>query len=124
MKVIKLNDCEEIIAGDKTLLREIFNPLKEKLDINYSLARALILPGTSSQPHSLEAVEVFYIIRGKGEMHIDDEVQVVEPGDTVYIPANAVQWIVNKFDETLEFLALVEPSWNKKIEHVNESKTS
>jgi len=41
MYIKSLKDCKEIIAGDNTKLREIFNSLKDRdLELNYSLAYA------------------------------------------------------------------------------------
>ncbi len=38
MLVRNLNECEEFIAGDGTLLRELLHPDKQPLDLGYSLA--------------------------------------------------------------------------------------
>jgi len=42
MFVQKLNDCLEFVAGDGTLLRELFHPDKHPLDLRYSLAHAIV----------------------------------------------------------------------------------
>ena len=39
-----LKDCEEFIAGDNTILREILHPDKADLDLRYSLAHAIVKP--------------------------------------------------------------------------------
>jgi mannose-6-phosphate isomerase-like protein (cupin superfamily) len=36
----------------------------------------------------LTTSEVYYLLSGKGEMHIEDEVKIVEAGDTVPMPNN------------------------------------
>ena len=36
MLIKDLRKCEEIIAGDNSILRELLNPLKENLKIRYS----------------------------------------------------------------------------------------
>ena len=120
MLVQKLNECEEFIAGDNTILRELLHPDKQPLALGYSLAHATLPVGKTSQPHSLTTSEVYYILSGKGEMHIDDETQIVEPGDAVYIPPNTRQFIRNSGKELLVFICIVDPAWRKEDETVYE----
>jgi len=93
MFVQKLNDCLEFVAGDGTLLRELFHPDKHPLDLRYSLAHAIVPVGQTSIPHALSMSEVYYILTGRGEMHINEETQTVESGSAIYIPPNARQFI-------------------------------
>ncbi|MDX2216380.1 MAG: cupin domain-containing protein [Oculatellaceae cyanobacterium bins.114] len=116
MLVRKLNECEEFIAGDGTLLRELLHPDKQPLELRYSLAHAIVLPGDTSTPHSLTTSEVYYILSGIGDMHIDGETQRVETGDAVYIPPNAKQFIHNSGAEPLVFICIVDPAWRKEDE--------
>lgn len=118
MLVQKLDACEEFIAGDGTLLRELLHPDKQPLQLRYSLAHAVVPVGQVSTPHSLSTSEVYYIISGTGEMHIDDETQVLEPGDAVYIPPNAKQFIRNTGNKPLVFICIVDPAWRQEDETV------
>jgi len=120
MLVRKLSECEEFIAGDNTILRELLHPDKQPLALRYSLAHATLPVGKTSTLHSLTTSEVYYIISGKGEMHIDEETQILEPGDAVYIPPNAKQFIHNCGDEPLVFVCMVDPAWRKEDETVYE----
>jgi mannose-6-phosphate isomerase-like protein (cupin superfamily) len=120
MLVRKLSDCEEFTAGDNTLLREMLHPDKQAIALRYSLAHAIVPVGKTSTLHSLTTSEVYYILSGQGEMHIDDETQLVEPGDTVYIPPNAKQCIRNCGTEPLTFICIVDPSWRKADETIYE----
>ncbi|OLP19267.1 mannose-6-phosphate isomerase [Leptolyngbya sp. 'hensonii'] len=121
MLVRKLNDCPEFVAGDGTLLRELLHPDKQPIDLRYSLAQAIVPGGQTSTPHALTTSEVYYILSGTGEMHIDGEVQVLEPGDAVYIPPQAKQFIHNLGDEPLLFICIVDPAWRKEDETVYEA---
>lgn len=121
MLVQKLNDCPEFIAGDGTLLRELLHPTKQPIALRYSLAHAIVQPGQTSQPHALKTSEVYYILSGIGEMHIADETQPVEPGDAIYIPPNARQFIHNSGDQPLIFICIVDPAWRKADETVFEA---
>jgi mannose-6-phosphate isomerase-like protein (cupin superfamily) len=121
MLVQKLNDCPEFTAGDGTLLRELLHPAKQPIALRYSLAHAIVLPNQTSQPHALKTSEVYYILSGVGEMHIADETQSVEPGDAIYIPPNARQFIHNSGDQPLIFICIVDPAWRKADETVFEA---
>ena len=118
MLIQKLNSCAEFLAGDSTLLRELLHPDKQPITLRYSLAHATLPIGETSQPHSLKTSEVYYILTGRGEMHIEDETQLVEPGDAVYIPPNARQFIHNCGNEPLVFICIVDPAWRKEDEIV------
>ncbi len=118
MLITDLEACEEFTAGDGTLLREILHPHRTDLEIRYSLAHAVVKPGNESQPHKLTTSEVYYILEGAGEMHINGESSPVTPGQTVYIPPNAVQHIRNTGNADLKFLCIVDPAWQAEDEEI------
>ncbi|MBW4442940.1 MAG: cupin domain-containing protein [Plectolyngbya sp. WJT66-NPBG17] len=118
MLIQKLNDCEEIIAGDETILRELLHPDKQEINLRYSLAHAILPVGRTSIPHSLTTSEVYYILSGVGEMSIDNEIRRIEPGDAVYIPPNAKQFLHNSGDEPIVFVCIVDPAWRKEDETI------
>jgi mannose-6-phosphate isomerase-like protein (cupin superfamily) len=106
------------IAGDNTQLRELLHPDKQALELRYSLAHAVVPPGQTSIDHALTTSEVYYILSGQGEMHINDEVQAVGPGDAIYIPPQARQFIHNSGPEPLVFICIVDPAWQAENEIV------
>lgn len=118
MLIRKLLDCPEFIAGDGTRLRELLHPDKQAIALRYSLAHAIVPVGGVSLPHALTTSEVYYILSGQGEMHIDAEVKTVVPGDAIYIPPNARQYIRNLGAEPLVFICLVDPAWRQEDETV------
>ncbi|TFG99817.1 cupin domain-containing protein [Candidatus Thorarchaeota archaeon] len=121
MLIRRLQDRESINALDNTTIREILNPKHESqsLVLNYSLAHATLKPDEKSLPHKFfEASEIYYILRGTGLMHIDDETAEVTPGDTIYIPPQAAQWIENTGSDDLEFLCIVNPAWQPNAEEL------
>lgn len=120
MLVQKLNACPEFLAGDGTQLRELLHPDKQPIELRYSLAHAIVSVGQTSGLHSLTTSEVYYILSGTGEMHIDGETQIVEPGDAVYIPPNAKQFIRNCGQEPLVFICIVDPAWRQEDETIYE----
>ncbi|WP_414589574.1 hypothetical protein [Scytonema sp. PCC 10023] len=46
------------------------------------------------------------------------EVRRIEPGDAVYIPANAIQFLHNYGNEPIVFVCLVDPAWRKEDETI------
>ncbi len=113
-----LKDCKEFIAGDGSVLRELLHPEKTDVQIQYSLAHAKVPAGQMTKAHRLRACEVYYIIEGRGLMHIDKESFEVNPGCAVYIPPDSMQYIENKGDCDLKFLCIVEPAWRQEDEEV------
>ena len=120
MIIKNLVACDEFIAGDSTILREILHPDKAPLSLRYSLAHAVLKPETKSYPHSLPTAEVYYIFEGSGRLPIDDEIEIARVGDTVYIPPNAQQYIENIGSTDLKFLCIVDPAWRKEDERIYE----
>lgn len=118
MFIKNLQDCEEFIAGDDSLLRELLHPDKADLAISYSLAHAVVKPGQTSKPHKLKTSEVYYILEGEGIMHINGESKRVKPGQAIYIPPNSKQYIRNSGRTELKFLCIVDPAWRHEDEEV------
>lgn len=118
MFLAKLDRCPEFISGDGAILRELMHPDKADLALRYSLAHAIIKPGMTSFPHVLRTSEVYYIISGTGEMHINDEKETVAPGTAVYIPPDAVQYIHNPGKDDLVFICIVDPAWRVEDERI------
>lgn len=112
---------EPFRAADGTLLREILHPDRSAAEVGYSLAHALLRPGEASLEHTLTTVEVYYFLSGSGRMHVGDEAATVEPGVTVVVPANAVQWLENTGSSDVTFLCIVYPAWQSEDERVLES---
>ena len=118
MIIRDLQQCEEFIAGDKTILRELLHPDKADLKIRYSLAHAVVKSGNSSQQHRLKTSEVYYILEGNGMMHINEESEKVRSGQAIYIPPHATQYIENIGESDLKFLCIVDPAWRPEDEAV------
>lgn len=118
MFIKDLQNCEEFIAGDNTILCELLHPDKADLKLRYSLAHAVLKPGLTSQPHKLTASEVYYILEGEGTMYIDEENAKVRSSQIVYIPPHSTQYIKNTGSTDLKFLCIVDPAWRVEDEEV------
>jgi len=124
MHIRDLQESDEIIAGDKTILRELLHPAKADLKLHYSLAHAVVKPGDTSRPHRLKMSEVYYILDGQGVMHINDETAAVHIGQAIYIPPNATQYIQNTGNNDLKFLCIADPAWRAEDEEILAGKTA
>ena len=111
MLIRQLKDCPEFIAGDACHLRELLNARTDKRAYRYSLAHAIVKPGTKTKPHALRTSEVYYILEGRGRMHVEHEIAEVGPGVVIDIPPDAVQYIENTGKADLVFLCIVDPAW-------------
>ena len=118
MFIKNLKDCEEFIAGDNTILRQLLHPDKADLDIHYSLAYVVLHPGKASQTHRLKTSEAHYILEGEGIMHINEETAMVHTDQVIYIPPHARQFIQNTGKLDLKFLCIVDPAWRPEDEEV------
>lgn len=118
MFINDLKGCEEFIAGDNTILRELLHPEKADLQLRYSLAHAVVKPGKTSYLHKLKSSEVYYILEGEGVMQTGEDYEKVHSGQTVYIPPNTKQSIHNSGETDLVFLCIVDPAWRKEDEEV------
>ena len=110
---IARTEYREVI--DKTLLGELFHPKNypEEVSARYSIAHAMLAPGSASLPHTLlRSSEAYYILQGEGTMHVGNEQERVTSGQLVYIPPGITQYIENCGAQELIFLAIVDPMWS------------
>ena len=112
MFVKSINDCSEFIANDGCRIQEWLHPKNDPVELSYSVAMATVDVGQHSYKHKLEQAEVYLITAGKGLMHIDDEEREVQSGDAIYIKPSSIQWIENRANEPLRFIAIVNPPWS------------
>lgn len=110
----KLDECHEFTATDGCRIRELLHPRNDPVDPGFSIAYARVKSGERTIKHKLKQPEVYYILSGHGCMTINDDFQMVEPGNVIFIPANAAQWVENKGNTDLRFLAIVCPPWQEQ----------
>jgi mannose-6-phosphate isomerase-like protein (cupin superfamily) len=106
---------------DRSLLCELLHPDKVPgaAGIGCSVAHAIVPLGESTLPHVLGcSTELYYILSGTGEMHIDDEHAPVREGQIVLIPPGARQFINNIGTSDLVFLCIVSPKWQADDEEL------
>lgn len=70
-----------------------------------------------------EMHEILYVLKGTAEQWIEDEMQLLEAGDSVYIGANVAHGTFNAGQGELEFLAILSPpeGWEAGTVDVSEN---
>jgi mannose-6-phosphate isomerase-like protein (cupin superfamily) len=119
MIIHDIANCPHERVIDRSLLSELLHPDKVAgaQALECSIAHAIILPGESTLPHLLKkSTELYFILDGVGEMHIDNESAPVSQGQCILIPPQARQWIRNTGRENLVFLCIVSPKWQAEDE--------
>lgn len=120
MLIKRPDDCREIVAVDRTRLRELLHPKRDPTTIRYSLASARLDPGQCSLPHRLDQTEVYYFTAGSGVVHVGGEAGRVMSGDAVCVPGGEVQWLENDGPGELVFVCIVDPAWTADGERLVE----
>jgi methionyl-tRNA synthetase len=65
-----------------------------------------ILENGQTLPHSHFEPEIFFIIKGHGQIHINEETRTISAGDLVHIPSFSTHTLQNTGNTVLEFLSV------------------
>ena len=103
--------CAPLLANDGCRIFELLHPAKDAVSLPYSFVIAEVETGESSYRHRLRQTETYFILSGRGRMHVDGETCELGVGEVCVIPAEAEQWIDNIGDQRLRFVAVVSPPW-------------
>ena len=116
MIIKRIQDIEPISGDEGTEIRQIFHPHNTLDGIRYSLAQSIIQPGKTSKPHKMKTSEVYFVLEGKGVLHIDDELVIVDKHQSIFVPPFSLQYLENTGDVELKVLCIVDPAWKKDDE--------
>jgi len=118
---IKQNSKIDFIEGDEGVkIKEYFHPHNTLNGINYSIAQFSLDVGKKTKLHKIKSSEIYYILEGKGNLKINEEIFYLEKNDSAYIPPNSKQFIENIGSENLRFLCIVEPAWKAEEDKILE----
>jgi mannose-6-phosphate isomerase-like protein (cupin superfamily) len=114
-----LADCPSFEAMDKTHIIEQLHPLRHGVDIPYSIAQAILLPGRASLSHRLKtSSEVYIVLEGEGEMHVESERAMIHAGQAFFIPPGSRQHLKNTGSVDLRFICIVYPFLRAEDEEI------
>ena len=68
----KESDLDQIEGEEGTKIRQYFDPANTGEKINYSLAQFTLDSGKKSKIHAINSSEIYYILKGAGELTIDN----------------------------------------------------
>ena len=75
------------------------------------LAIASLEAGKILESHTDPMEEIYFLLRGEGEMEVDGEKRNVVSGDATWIPAGASHGLVNTGKEEIILLVVASPHW-------------
>lgn len=101
------NEKKEFYTEERCHILELLNDAS--IDNNLSIARARVEPGVETALHTLEGVEIYYILEGQGLVEIDGVAREIHPGHLAYIDKKKTQKIKNTGTTDLLFLCFCHP---------------
>jgi mannose-6-phosphate isomerase-like protein (cupin superfamily) len=111
MDIQKIDRVAAFTTKDGSEIRELLAHRNSAIR-NQSLAEARLPPGAATTPHyHPKAEEIYYILRGKGRMQIEQELREVGPGDAIAIPPGEKHQITNTGQQPLVFLCCCAPGY-------------
>ncbi|MBA4452993.1 MAG: cupin domain-containing protein [Nitrosopumilaceae archaeon] len=120
MSIQKNSEIPIIEGHEGTTVKQYFHPHNTINGIRFSLAEFTVKKGKKSLCHKLKSSEIYYILEGRGTLHIDKETFEVTKDDSVYVPPMSEQFIENTGQEDLRFLCIVDPAWKVEDEIILE----
>lgn len=80
-------------------------------DTNLMFVRAHLPPGEAHRFHFHPKMEeILYVLSGTAEQWVEKEKRIMEPGDSLYLPAGVIHGTYNAGSEVLDFLAILSPA--------------
>jgi mannose-6-phosphate isomerase-like protein (cupin superfamily) len=111
MDVVNLEQTVSFTTKDGSSIRELLSHRNSAIR-KQSLAEATVPPGVKTLAHyHPQSEEIYYILRGQGQMHLQQESRTVRAGDAVAIPPGMTHWIENTSSDDLVFLCCCAPAY-------------
>ena len=106
MELRSLDRIEPFTTKDGSSIRELHHTAAQ------SLAEATLEPGESTQRHyHRDAEEIYFVVKGSGELEVDGDVKRIRPGDAVLIPPGAWHQLENNGTSELRILCCCVPPY-------------
>ena len=118
MSIRKNSEIPSIPGNEGTTIKQHFHPRNTLSGIRFSLAEFTLEVGKKSHPHKLKSSEVYFILEGRGVLHVNEELFEMNKGDSAYVPSMSKQFIENSGEVDLRFLCIVDPAWKAEDEMI------
>ena len=107
MKLVSLQRIESFTTKDGSEIRELHHT-----DVQ-SLAEATLEPDQATERHYHRATEeIYFVLKGSGDMEVDGEHKRIAVGDAVLIPAGAWHSLHNNGTSELRILCCCVPPYS------------
>jgi len=107
VKIASVDRVESFVTKDGSFIRELHHTDAQ------SLAEATLEPGQATERHYHRATEeIYFVIKGSGDMEVDGRAERVRPGDAILIPAGAWHTLVNDGTSELRILCCCVPPYS------------
>jgi mannose-6-phosphate isomerase-like protein (cupin superfamily) len=107
VKIASIDRVESFVTKDGSFIRELHHTDAQ------SLAEATLEPGQATERHYHRATEeIYFVIKGSGDMEVDGESERIRPGDAVLIPPGAWHTLVNDGTSELRILCCCVPPYS------------
>lgn len=113
MKIVNRQDAAILHTPHGSEIRPLIDRTTAPIEL-CSLAEEVLPPGAAVGRHyHRDTEEVYYILRGTGEMTVGDETLPVGPGDAVYIPRHHTHTLRNTGGEPMTLLLVCGPAYSQ-----------
>ena len=107
MNVARLNDIEAFVTKDGSFIRELHHTQAQ------SLAEATLEPDQATQRHHHRvSEEIYFVVKGSGDLEVDGEHKRIAVGDAVLDPAGAWHSLHNNGTSELRILCCCAPPYS------------
>ena len=107
MEITSVNRAEPFVTKDGSTIRELHHTAKQ------SLAEATLEPDQATERHyHRETEEIYFVVKGSGDMELDGEHRRIAVGDAVLIPAGAWHSLHNNGTSELRILCCCAPAYS------------
>lgn len=111
MRVVEKDSVEPIISDSGEVIYELIGSGDREEGANHSLAFVELDEGESTEPHfHEESEETYYVLQGRGEVSVDDDVYQLARGQACLIEPGEVHEVTG-LAGGLRFLAISVPAW-------------
>ncbi len=122
MKITDLHDMEGRTYPARRTTQNLAGGLAPIQAENFCAGYVTLDPEGGQVPwHNHEQEELYFILEGTGEMCVDEERQMLEAGQAVYIPSGAYHQLTNVGSEPLKMMYCYGPAgevahWRQELE--------
>jgi mannose-6-phosphate isomerase-like protein (cupin superfamily) len=111
MDVKNIDRVPAFITKDGSEIRELLGHRNSCIR-NQTLAEARLPAGGSTTPHHhIRTEEIYFLLEGRADMRVGNEVQAVGPGDAIAIPPGKSHQITNIGPGILRLLCCCAPGY-------------